>query len=229
MKPYVQVIGFVLLNLVGCSLVSLFDRWCSAELEFALGANAGIFLPSPLPEAFFGGILLCFLFALASAWLMGMQRTLKVFVGICVAGVFCGFLADILSASFGTQPREYFLDGFRLRVMASGIQPKVTEWARQVLADPSLRSDDFEFNLSRDKIPPFFSTIVNNTKDMDAVVSFESDNAVPESMNVRWREGADWGLIILRDPNSHPAWLTGENSRSRSLSNGVYVYVYYYK
>ena len=147
MKTSTRVLVFVLSALGGCSLVPFGLHWCNAELEFESGLKTGVFLSPIIPKTFFLGILACFLIVSTSAWLIGLKRSLIALIGVCGVAVFCGIAADFISASVGKQISGYFLDGFKERVIASGIENNALEWADQVFADSSLNPKDFERNL----------------------------------------------------------------------------------
>lgn len=233
MKTSTRVIVFLLLALAGCSLVPLGIHWCNAKLEFESGLKTGIFLSPIIPETFFLGIFACFLIVSASAWLAGLKRSLIAFIGVCGMAIFCGIASDFVSASVGRHISESFLDGFKERVIASGIESNVIEWANQVFADHSLNPNGSEeIHLAPDKVPSFFTPIFekagyNEAGPPEAIVHYGKDKTSVEQIEVQMSYGVDWGIIILKDPNVILDWQF--EPKPQPCGKGLFVYLYYYK
>jgi len=231
MKTSVRLCIFLLLALAGCSLVPFGIHWCNAELELESGLKTGIFLPPIIPQTFFLGFFACFLIISASAWSVGMKRSLSVCLGVCGMTVFCGFAADWFSVQVGRDVDDDFLDGFRARVIVSGIESNAVEWADQVFADHSLnpkRSEDINLTLPSFFKPIFDKTVLPDEDLPEAIVYYGKDKTSPEQIEIRMSYGVDWGIIILKDSNALPDWWQS-NPKPQRCGKRLFVYLYYYK
>jgi hypothetical protein len=221
-------LGFILLALVGCAMVPFAIHWCNAELEFESGLKTGMLVLPIIPATFFWGIVACFVITATAAWLAGRRSSFASVMAVSGMAVFFGVAGNLASGSVGRNINSHFLDGFKDRVVASGIESNAVEWANQVFADHSLNPSGYEeIHLAHEKVPTFFLQLFNGTEPPEAVVCYGKDKLSAEDIEIRMRHGVDWGLIIVKDPNSVQHWEF--EPQPQLCGKGLYVYVYYYK
>ena len=139
-----------------------------------------------------------------------------------------GFATDFCSTYVGAKADESFLRGFKDRIINNGVKHNAIAWANQVFNDRSLNPNGSEeMQLPREMVPSFFTKIFGEADRPNAVAYYSDDKKSADQIEVRRRNGVEWGLVFSRNTNFISDWQFKPSPQS--CGEGLYVYVYYYK